>query len=416
MARNFVGAGATLVVCSLVAAQQPGGTGLDPTRPGAGLQGAGVQGGGVPQGQGDGTGGAQGRSTFEGLPNTEGFDPIWMTTGETRFSGFPTFPSALQGYGNYPLPTDPNAARTPARPTVPFGPTVPLGPTGLPIPLAPAEAEPPGWPSWVRTQSKVPLPFAPDVALLVGNYERVWWRASDDEPFVPMFFYSKFATLPVGGEVEVRHTGEFELMLHTSTRIEARGRTKVRLVAMDEETVQVAVPEFTWLRLHGKDRAQHFTLPDGSVLTIEPPASEAAANPFAALLGAVAPPATPGQARVELRRVDEPGWFGGRATLTNLGAVPVRWQHAFGVEEVQPAQRVTLFLTPPHAQATSAELQTANAQVVHDSGNVACRSERSLEVQWCGARVALPEGGEVTFESLQGDAFRAPARADASDG
>jgi len=392
--------GALAMACAVglgaaATAQQAVPPGVDPTTPGAGLQ--------QPQQVAPN---AAGQTTFDGMPNTEGgFDPVWMVQNPRPFSGFPVFPSRLKGYGSYPLPGDPNAAVDPGALT----PIPGMGLGDVPMPVVPVEAEPPDWPAWVRNQAKVALPFSPEVALLVGNNERVWWRATADEPFVPLFFYSKFATLPVGGEVEVRRSGEFELQLHTSTRIVARGRTQLRMVAMDEQRVNVEFDEFSWLRIQSMERAHAFTLPDGSVLSFEPPSADVVVNPFAALLGGAAPqPAAADQVHVELRRLDEPGWFGGRATMTNLGGRDVQWQHASGTVTLAPSQRVTLFLTPPRQPAVGAQLQAGGTIVQQQDGNVLCRGANSQEVSWCGAQVVLSGGTEVVFESLQGDAFAPP--------
>lgn len=310
-------------------------------------------------------------------------NPVWMQPGRPGFSGFPVFPSRLSGYGNYPLPVDPTAE--PGAQGAPSGLT---GPFGLLLP--PAAPEPRGWPAWIRSSSKDPLPFAPDRALLARLVDRVWWRASADEPFVPMFYFDKFAALSVGAEVQVPQSGEFQLLLWDTTQLVARGTTALRLEQLDEQQVRVAVGALTWLRIRAMGRQQAFVMPDGSALEIAAPPADGS---------------PPRPVLVEFERADEPGSYAGRATLTNLGQAPVTWRHAFGTATLAPNEQLTLFLSPP-ATPIAAELAAAGARVAQRDGDVTCRAEGAdAELRWCGARFALPPGTTVELESLQGNAF-----------
>lgn len=298
------------------------------------------------------------------------WNPIWVVPRPLpRFSGFPVVPSRLGGYGQYPQA----AGRAGA-----------LG--DVPVPLPPATGEDPGWPGWVRTAAKQPLPFSPGLALLVRHADRVWSRSSADEPFVPRYFHDKLATLAAGAEVEVRHVGEFELLLHDSSRLLARGPTRLRLVALSPEAVQLELPELTWMRLGASARAHTITLPDGSRLEFGAPAD-----------------ATAGPADVIVARTDEPGWLGGRATLTNVGTREVTWHHAFGAATLPPGHRVTFFLQPPAAPHPAA-LQTTTA--VEPAGDgVRCRAATDGVVRWSGARFVLPAGALLQFDPLLGAPF-----------
>jgi hypothetical protein len=335
--------------------------------------------GGLPQGGGQG--------------GPDEFTSIWSRPTPPQFAGFPIFPARLPGYGNYPLPAnqaagDPNAA-TPAF-----------------VPLPPAEPEPPGWPAWVRMQAKKPLPFDLTLGLLISQEGRVWHREADGEPFVPLFFYDKFAALAVGATVQSRGTAAFEVLLERTTRIETRGLTTMKLIELDAETVHVQFDELSWLRLTCIARTNRFSLPDGS--TIEMAASDAA--PVAGLIGLFGMPAVADPERpplVEIRRVDEPGWYGGRATMVNLGGVDIIWKHAFGETRIAPNHRVTFFLSPPTA-ATWAGLTPGDTRLEHDGDKVTCKSTKDTEVQWCGARIQLQLGESVTFESF-GGSFSQPA-------
>ena len=68
---------------------------------------------------------------------------------------------------------------------------------------------------------------------------------------------------------------------------------------------------------------------------------------------------------------------------------------------IQPEHRVTLFLSAPTAP-TGAGLQPADSRVERAEDRVTCRSDMATEVQWCGAKIQLPKGATVTFESLGG--------------
>lgn len=376
-----------VVVASVAAQQQPGAAPLpprfQPQQPGEPLP--------TPAPQAPG----QGPQPSQGWPRDaiDEMTPVWMQPGRPGFSGFPVFPSRLSGYGNYPLPVDPSA-----RPAGVGAAPGAQGPFGLLLP--PAAPEPRGWPGWVRAASKQALPFAADRGLLVRLVDRVWWRASADEPFVPMFFHDKFATLVAGGEVRVPQSGEFELLLWDTTRVVARGTTALRLEQTDEREVRVAVGALTWLRIQAGGRQHTFVMPDGSALVVDPP-------PAAAAAAADAPPPSP--ALVEFERVDEPGFYGGRATLANLGTRPVTWRHAFGTATLGPSERLTLFLSAPTAPI-AAGLSAPGARLDQRDGDVTCRSDGAdAELRWCGARFALPPGATIELESLQGNAFPAEA-------
>ena len=309
----------------------------------------------------------------------------WVVPRAPDFAGFPVFPSRLSGYGNYPLPVDPSA-----------NPTGLLGGGGaspFSVLLPPAEPEPPGWPSWVRTSAKEPLPFAPDRALLVRKLDRVRWRNDSEEPFVPLFFHDKFATLTSGGEVRVDQAGEFALFLHTSTEIQAWGPTLLRLEELSDQNVRVAITKLTKLRIEAQQRTHTIRLPDGSTLALSTVLDS--------------DDGFPQPAQIELVRQNEPDFYAGRATLTNLGQSDVLWRHALGTQTLAPRQRVRLFLQPP-AAPTPMAFDAGQAAVEGNGASVVCTPDGAGEVQWCGARFALGPGMALTFESLQGEAFGQP--------
>ena len=367
----------------------------------------------------------------QGAPDE--FTSIWSVPTAPSFAGFPVFPARLPGYGNYSLPVNPLTGATPADPNSPFV-----------MPLAPAEPEPRGWPTWIRVQAKKPLPFDTNLGLLVSQVGRVWHRDSAGEPFEPLFAYDKFASLPVGAEVETRGDASFDVLLHESTRVQAHGLTRLRIDQLDESTVALVVDELSWLRISATGRINRCLLPDGSSIELQaPPSSEAslfgsatspvagapaggempAGLPFgfpvglptgfptglptgplglAQLFGLNLPMALPRPPAIEVERIDEPGWYGGRATLSNQGGTDVIWRHAFGETRIPPDHRVTLFLSPP-GTPTSKALVPGNSRVEHQGERITCYGLDDGVVQWCSATIALPKGARVTFESLGGE-------------
>ena len=342
------------------------------------------------------------------------------------FRGFPVFPSRLSGYGNNPnaallqgllqgqgmagmgqipglsLPGLGGAAQIPGFGLFPgtgaqgLGNMPPIGmlPPGGDdaLPLPPAEEES-GWPSWASTRDREPLPFAEDLGLLVRHGDRVWWKAPEEDAYVPLYYHDKFRTVPVGSQVEVRQAGEFELLLHRSTRLVARGRTSVQLHEMNPERVVMTVHGLTRLALTATTREHIVQLPDGSRLQL--PAAQAAAADNLDVL---------------IERAVEPDWLGGRATIFNVGSSDVRWTTASGDVVIPPGHRVTFLLTPSRARIGPV-LQIDGGRGELSGSSVVVRAGDAATVGWVGARFTLPAGSSVQFDPLQGEPF-APPRTD----
>lgn len=377
------------------AAQIPGGTsGYPYTR--------------TPQGQGGMTGSAQQAQQPRGaFAPTQPFVPGLQSPGATnpfgsRWSqprpltlnqGFPIFPSQFSALGGYTTTQDPLAA---------------LAGAGFLAP-APATDEPLGWPTWARMQHKQPLPFAPDRGLLIRHAERVWQRAAADEPFVPLAFHDKLRGVAAGAAVAVRTIGEFELLLHSSSRIIARGPTEMHVDELSEGKVVLRAPSITWLRIATTAREHAIALPGGGMLRIDAPPPAVVPS----FLPAPVPMSTtlPGVTDVVVDRMSEPGWLGGRASLTNLGATAVRWSHPGGEALIPPGHRIVFFLADG-ALAAGASLDSGGA-VREDVGDgVVCRAVKDVRVGWSGAAFELPAGSSVRFDPQGGRPFAAtPAAA-----
>ena len=319
----------------------------------------------------------------------EQLTPVWvdLPTPQQPFQGFPVFPQRLSGYGAYPRPGEffePEARRKRLEEY-----------QNNPPVLVPSEPEPPGWPRWARLKDKEPLPYAENLALLVRHGDRVWWRGVDDDAFVPLYFYDKFVTLGVGAQVEVRQAGEFELLLHNSTRIISQGPAALRLAAMDQTTVHVEVQTLTRLRLRVSQRDHTFVLPDGSKIRITSPAATAEVT---------------GPAFLILVREDEPGWLGGRASIFNAGQRPVLYESALGEWTLEPGQRATFFLHPP-THPIPANVVAEGITLEADGHALRATSAGPAHVSWCGARFALEANTSVRLDPLQGQPFAAPAGA-----
>jgi len=259
----------------------------------------------------------------------------------------------------------------------------------------PAEPEPAGWPRWARLKDKEPLPYAENLALLVRHGDRVWWRGIDDDAFVPLYFYDKFVTLGVGAQVEVRQSGEFELLLHNSTRIVSQGPVALRLAAMDQTTVNVEVQMLTRLRVRVSQRDHTLVLPDGSKIRITSPAATAEET---------------GPAFLILVRGDEPGWLGGRASIFNAGQRPVLYESTLGEWTLEPGQRATFFLQPP-PHPISANVVAEGITLEADGRALRGTAAGPAHVAWCGARFQLEANTSVRFDPLQGQPFAAPTGA-----
>ena len=314
------------------------------------------------------------------------FSSIWSIPSPPEWTGFPAFPSRLQGYGSYPLPFDPDSPSA-----------------GMVPPLPAADPEPSGWPAWVRLRARKPLPYAVNVGLLIAQHGRVWWRDTPDEPFVPSLSYDAFATLPVGGAAELRSNGSFEVLFHQSTRLEAKGTTALRVLGLDEQTVSLALDQVSFLRLRAMGRTQRLRLPDGSRLEMAPSTSLGeGVSALSALFGGAALPISTRPAFVEIRRVDEPSYYGGRATITNYGGAAITWKHALGTIQIGPGQRALMFLTAP-TTPTDAGLVSGDARVQRSGAQATCRAVTDTEVRWSGARIRVPAGASVRLRSFAGE-------------
>lgn len=319
------------------------------------------------------------RPTPVGLDRQQGdqLRSAWSRISQQPFQGFPVFPAKLSQYGSYPLANGANGQ-------LPFLPTLP-----------PNEPEVANWPSWVRLRERAALPFTAEHVLLVRNADRVWWRKNANAAFVPLFFHDKIEVAGVGAEVQVRQTGEFELVLHDSGRVIALGPTELAVTASDPTKVTLDVRSFTKLRVYGNRREHAFRLPNGSTLTLPAAAEDTE---------------LPGSTLVLLDRAEEPGWFGGRATVFNAGPRDVTIADALATTTLAPGHRLTIFLRQP-GNPIPAALDAGDATAKRDGAAITLQDADGGAVSWCGARFTLGAGGTVRFDPMLGSPFdpREPA-------
>ncbi len=306
-------------------------------------------------------------------------DPIWaQPLPQPAFQGFPSFSSNL--FGSYPRPggvLDPGAM----------------------IPQLPNLGPATGWPSWAVARSKEPLPDSPDLALLVRHSDRVWRRDAKDEPFTPLYHYDKLDTLREGAEVEVRQTGEFEVLFQDSARLVSNGPAELRIVSMTQTEVAVEVRRFTQLRLFAVKREYRLVLPDGTLLVV-------AGDP------AEGPP--PGRAEVVLLRSDDGGDRPGRATVYQGGDRPARLLYASdrsGTREavLDRGMQATLLLQPRRdGQLVSGALDAGTLVPIRSGDAVEFAGGAHATVQWSGAAFHVAAGQTLRLEPLQGRPFAPP--------
>ncbi|MBL8724671.1 MAG: hypothetical protein JNK49_11530 [Planctomycetes bacterium] len=255
--------------------------------------------------------------------------------------------------------------------------------------------EPPDWPRNLIRRAVEPLPYVPTLALLVRFADRVWWRAPDEDAFVPLYFHDNVRGVPTGTAIEVRQTGEFELLLHGGGRLRAKGPTALQVLVLDEQRVELRLSIATHVQFAADVRAQTLRLPDGSAVEVR----------------AADPKAEPADGPVVLRldRVGDPLACSGRLELANLGLRPVVYRHAFGSTELAPGHRLQLFATPPaHELPAQWVVRDASAQVV--DARLECSAKGDGEVHWSGAGFRLAPGATLRLEPLLGTPFATPAK------
>lgn len=300
--------------------------------------------------------------------------PTW--TRPEAFQGFPVFPPSLGNYMTYPMGP---------------GGTMQLPDAGGQLP-PPAPPGAPDWPSWIKSKRPASFPYEPTVAVVVRQSDRVWWRPDADEPFVPLYHYDNARALAAGAELEVRHSGEFLLMLHGGTRVSSFGTAKLGIQALSETEAALLLSDFTWLKVQASSRALRIALPDGSDVMLDAPAEGAQGGTGI------------GDAGVRIERRIEPGRYSGRATIFNFGSRLVRWSTPLGEVQIQPGCRVTMFLDPCEAAVGDALVETSVAALADGSKRV-WQAQEDGKVTWSGARFELPRGAQLVLDPMLGDPF-----------
>lgn len=305
--------------------------------------------------------------------------PTWVRP--DAFQGFPVFPQNLGAWGGYP-PAPEGYLQPPA---------LPLQPPPMRVP------GPPDWPAWIRSKVAEPLPYAVDVAVLVRQVDRVWLLEPGEPAFVPLHHWDAGRGVPAGTRVRVQQAGEFLLLFQGAARIASHGPCELQVAALTEAQVRVEFGALTHLTVVAYERPLVCALPDGSELRSLPVPEDA-----------LAVAAT----RLFVDRVDEPGWYGGRATIFNGGERGVLWTTPFGDVRLDPGFRVTFLLTPPQQPLPDALTVTDVATEAGTGTEGARRRFRAAggpgSVAWSGARIELPPGATLELDPMLGDAFEPP--------
>ncbi len=299
---------------------------------------------------------AANRRTF-GAPNA----------GISPFTGFPTFPSGVSPSAAFQPPPNWNTA-----------PTVKSMPPSQ-VPAAP------DWPTWLRVREQRTLPYEPSVAVLVRQQDRVWFRAPDEQAFVPLYFFDKIREIRSGTEIQVRQSGEFGMLLHGGSRLVALGAVDLRVAELTDTLVAVELRSFTELRLRCIEREHRFTLPDGSVLVVPPQAADASG------------------VDLQLQRIDVPEPSMGRATVTHESGRAVSLVLPHGTVELVQGTRSTVFFA-----ASPGFVQTAMASqgVAEERSGTARRFRAGAAggvVRFSGSSFQLPGGATLVVDPLLGD-------------
>lgn len=300
--------------------------------------------------------------------------PTWARP--EAFQGFPVFPPSLGNYWTYP--------------TGPGG-SMQLPDAGGQLP-PPGPAVAPDWPTWIKSKRPASFPYEPTVAVVVRQADRVWWRPDADEPFVPLYHYDNARALGAGSELEVRHSGEFLLLLHGGTRISSFGTSKLGLQALSETEANVIVSDLTWMEVRAYSRGIRIAMPDGSDVFVDPPKDVAEGGTGI------------GDAGIRIERSIEPGRYTGRATIFNFGNRMIRWVHPLGEVPLQPGCRVTVFLDPCEGAVGDSLVETGVAALA-DGGKRVWQAQEDGRVSWSGARFELPRGAQLTLDPILGDPF-----------
>jgi hypothetical protein len=283
------------------------------------------------------------------------------------FQGFPMFPPSISGYGLYQPP--PGWGQPPT-------------PTGPPVMLLP---EAPNWPSWLRSSTQRELPYTVDQAVLVRHADRVWLKTAGDAAFVPLYFFDGARAVTTGTAIEVRQTGEFQLLLHGGSRVFSFGEARLQLGTLDQTTVALQIGTFTRMHILCRERAHDLTLPDGSHLRV------------------AADPEPTGECMLVFARDSEPRWRAGRGSVFNAGRRPVHWSTPLGDCDIASGQCVSFFLQPSK-QPLPYALSGGSLRVEAAGGMVVCRAEAGADdLTFSGARIHVPAGGSLTLDPLLGE-------------
>ncbi len=274
-----------------------------------------------------------------------------------RYEGLPTYPNNVPGYGGYP-----GAAKAAGKG---------VGPAKVAVPGVRPETPKDRWPSWIEGGTgKKGLKVKSTEGVLVRITDRVRMRDAGERAFVPLEFHDRFRFLGVGGRVEVRGKGEYQMVLHNGGSIRSRGPCSLLIAALDDThaDLQFDKAENVWLTAGA--RPLRVRLPDGTQLEF-----------------------TAG--RVQLQR------RGDRIRVANDGRNPIRYAGSAGTGEIVGPRFISIWVAPPSAPPHSHPLQLTGRVSQSKSGSITTiRGGDDGRVAWSGASFALGEGASLQIQAL----------------
>jgi hypothetical protein len=233
------------------------------------------------------------------------------------------------------------------------------------VPVAPDR-----WPSWIEGGVGSEVRATPERAVLVRGVDRVWFLDPGEAAFIPLAHYDRFRFLRTGSRVEVRGSGEYEVVMHDSSTVRSLGLSALAVVHMDERELSLQIDVAQQLWLTARSRPMRVRLPDGTLIEFNL-----------------------GQARLEDR--------GDRYRLSNEGSSAIAFTGSAGSGELLGAEQMSIWKAPPVADPVPGQLQLrGDTAMVEGSEEVSVRGGADGQVVVSGAVFDLGQGSTMVIRPL----------------